>query len=203
MLRIKLKPKSPEYADGTTSDDQCVCDIYGCNEAGEYKAPKTRGLNDYFMFCLDHIREYNKGWNFFEGMAAHEVREHMLRSMYGDRPTWRNDLGPDIEEVLQRRIWQTYNNSEADPFQKRAQQGGSFNAFHHDTPEFKAMAVMGVEPPLNLEVLKKRYKELARKYHPDHNKGSSESEELLKDVNIAYTILKDAFEKYEKLEKDG
>ena len=45
-----------------------MCDNTNCKDKGEYKAPKSRILlNDYFYFCLNHIKEYNKSWNFYKG----------------------------------------------------------------------------------------------------------------------------------------
>ena len=44
------------------------CDSYKCNEKGEYRAPKSRiRLNEYFFFCLNHVKEYNKSWDFYKG----------------------------------------------------------------------------------------------------------------------------------------
>ena len=65
----------------------------------------------------------------------------------------------------------------------------------------EALAIFGLEPPLTLEDIKIRYKELAKKYHPDLNKGCARSEELLKQVNMSYTVLKLAFQKFDQLEK--
>jgi hypothetical protein len=204
MPRIELKPNSPEYDDGVQASQKMrKCDISHCACDGEFRAPKSRGLNDYYNFCLDHVREYNKSWNFFKGMASREVEEHMLRSLYGDRPTWRNDHGPELHEKVFRKAWQAYNYTDSDPDFQPNGNGGVFHAYHHDSPEYKAMALMGLEPPLSLELIKKRYKELAKKHHPDHNPDCDKSEDLLKEVNIAYTVLKTAFEKYEKLNKDG
>ena len=58
---------------------------------------------------------------------------------------------------------------------------------------------MGLEPPVTLPVIKKKYKELAKKYHPDLNQNDRKAEELLKQINMAYTILKLAYEKFEDL----
>jgi hypothetical protein len=206
MPRIKLKPNSPDYADEKQkSADVQLCEFPGCHSAGEHKAPKHRGLNEYYYFCMEHVRDYNKAWDFFDGMNAREVEEHMLKSLYGDRPTWRYDtggLGP--EEFLYEQAWQEYNFTEEKPASGFSE-GDGFGArttWHHDTPEYKAMATLGLEPPLDLTILKKRYKELAKKYHPDHNRECDKSEDLLKEVNIAYTVLKAAFEKFEKIESD-
>lgn len=170
----------------------------GCNEHGLHKAPKHRGLNEYYYFCLEHVREYNKAWDFFDGMASHEVEDHINNSIYGHRPTWRFDMNQSAEDVLKQRVWETYSFAE----------GASTSGFHgqtegphinHNTAEYEAMAVMGLEPPLSFDVIRTRYKELAKKHHPDLNKGSAKSEELLKRINMAYTILKLAYEQYEKL----
>lgn len=202
MPSIELKPNSPEYDDGMQEKNVRKCDIDHCHEEGAYKAPKSRGLDAYFYFCLDHVREYNKGWNFFAGMAAREVEEHMLRSIYGDRPTWRNDHGPHINEQVYRKAWQAYHYSEGEPPQgDSAYTSAGGMAYHHDSPEYKAMALFELQPPLSMEIIKKRYKELVKKHHPDHNPDCEMSEELLKDVNIAYTVLKTAYEKYERFEK--
>ena len=58
------------------------------------------------------------------------------------------------------------------------------------SPEGRAFAVMGLEPPLTLEQLKRRYKELVKKHHPDANGGDRGAEERLKSINEAYTTLR-------------
>ena len=49
---------------------------------------------------------------------------------------------------------------------------------------------MALEPPLTLEQLKRRYKELVKKHHPDANGGDRDAEERLKSINDAYTTLR-------------
>ena len=62
------------------------------------------------------------------------------------------------------------------------------------------MALMGLEPPLDEEEIKRRYKELVKKHHPDRNKGCADSEDLLKEINMAYTVLKESFQRYKDIE---
>ena len=193
MPRISLKPNSAEYQDGKAAADVQCCDMPGCAAQGDYKAPKHRGLNEYYRFCLDHVREYNSAWNFFEGMSGREIEEHMLRSLYGDRPTWRYDMEGMAEDNLRRKAWQTYNFTEEQP---KHQNGPHPQG---NTPEFEALALMELAPPVTLEEIKIQYKKLAKKYHPDNNQGCKKSEELLKSINMAYTILKVAYQKYENL----
>ena len=51
--------------------------------------------------------------------------------------------------------------------------------------------VLGVKKDASQDDLKKAFRHLARKYHPDLNKGSKESEEKFKEVNEAYQVLSD------------
>lgn len=192
MPKIFLKPRSAEFEDRKTAPRTRGCDMPGCAETGDHKAPKNRALSDYYHFCLDHVREYNAAWDFFQGMSGKEVEDHMINSIYGDRPTRRFDI-PGMAEALKRKAWQTYNFTDEEPQRRYTSQE------NRNTPEFEAMALMGIEPPVTLEAIKARYKELAKKYHPDLNGGCSKSEELLKQVNMAYTILKIAYENFDKL----
>lgn len=200
MPRIKLKPNSAEYADGSTKGDSSLCEMHGCAEKGDFKAPKHRGLNEYYHFCLEHVQEYNKAWNFFSGMSDDEVQDHVIKSMYGFRPTWKYGVNGDKEDLLREKAWEfQYGSDETDPKRAEQQRRRFQDRYESHTPEFQALALMGLEPPVNLDTIKTRYKELAKKYHPDLNKGCAKSEELLKQINMSYTILKVAYEKFDDL----
>jgi hypothetical protein len=197
MPRIFLKPNSAEYADKSTARRIQMCDMPGCRDHAEFRAPKDRSLQDYYHFCMDHVREYNKAWNFFQGMSAGEVEEHLHKSLYGDRPTWKYGVNGNAEEALYTRAWQTFNYTEKEPPKQ--------NRYHQSpapaslTPEHEALGIMGLAPPVTLEEIKTRYKSLAKKHHPDLNGGCKDAQELLKQINMAYTILKLAYEKFEEL----
>ena len=197
MPKIFLKPNSPEFHDGKPQSRTALCDMPGCQEQGDFRAPKDRSLSDHYWFCQEHVREYNKAWNFFEGMADSEVQDHMTNSLYGDRPTWKYGVNGTAQEELYRKAWQTYNGDDEPP---KHHQGAHQNGpIAQQTPEYEALAIMGLAPPVTLEEIKTRYKDLAKKHHPDLNKGCAKSEELLKQINMAYTILKLAYEKFDEL----
>lgn len=51
--------------------------------------------------------------------------------------------------------------------------------------------VLGVQKSSTQDEIKKAYRSLAFKYHPDRNQGSKEAEEKLKEINAAYSVLGD------------
>ena len=52
-------------------------------------------------------------------------------------------------------------------------------------------AVLGVSKDVSAADLKKEYRKLARKYHPDANPGDAEAEERFKAISEAYSVLSD------------
>ncbi|MDP2365741.1 MAG: DnaJ C-terminal domain-containing protein, partial [Ignavibacteria bacterium] len=51
--------------------------------------------------------------------------------------------------------------------------------------------ILGVEKTANADEIKKTYRKLAKKYHPDNNPGDKESENKFKEVSEAYEVLSD------------
>jgi len=51
--------------------------------------------------------------------------------------------------------------------------------------------ILGVSKSASPEEIKKAYRKLALKYHPDHNKGNTSAEAAFKDLNEAYAVLRD------------
>ena len=195
MPKIQLKPKSPEYAHAEKKARTRACDMPGCRESGEHRAPRDRSLSENYWFCFDHVKDYNAAWNFFSGMNDKEVEEQILNSLYGDRPTWRYDVDGAAAETLRRAAWQTYNYTDKEPPKEDKRK----TAIPTMTPEGEALAIMELEAPITLAEIKTRYKTLAKKYHPDLNPGDTKAEDRLKTINMAYTILKLSYAKFEKL----
>jgi len=166
-----------------------ACDHPGCAEAGEYRAPRSRDrLGDYYWFCLEHVREYNKSWNYYAGMSDAEVEADLRRSTTWERPTWRFGAanGAGRGQAF-RNVRDPFGVFEEDDDEER--RAGTARP-PSQSPEGKAFAVMGLDPPLTLDQLKRRYKELVKKHHPDANGGDRGAEERLKSINEAYTTLR-------------
>ncbi len=164
-----------------------VCDTPGCEEPGLYRAPKSRtALTDYYWFCLEHVKAYNKSWNYYADLTEAEIEELNRADTIWRRPTW--PLGSrDGRRMGSYRIGDRLGLFEggARPGDSRAE-----GVPRRGTPEEKAMAVLDLEPPITLEQLKARYKVLVKRLHPDANGGDEAAEERLKVINEAYTTLK-------------
>jgi curved DNA-binding protein CbpA len=175
------------------------CDHPDCSEPGEFRAPKSRDqLNDYHWFCLDHVREYNKAWNYYAGMSEDQVEAETRRDMYWQRPTWPLGQRAGGYRRYARSTTSIHDGfgffTEEDEARERHRRDGHARAagFHPSSAEARAMDVMDLEGPLTLTGLKARYKELAKLHHPDANGGDKLAEERLKEINEAYSTLKKA-----------
>jgi hypothetical protein len=159
------------------------CDHPGCTGDGEYRAPRGRDrLNEYFWFCLDHVRAYNAAWDFYKGMTPEQIEDEIRRSTTWQRPTW-----PMGSKTASRK----FNFGMNDPF-------GLFEDEVEDakraktrplSPEEEAMRVMELDGPLTLAILKARYKQLVKRHHPDANGGDKAAEEKFKQIAQAYSTL--------------
>lgn len=186
---------------------QKSCDVPGCEGLGEHRAPKSRdALQSYFWFCLDHVRDYNAKWDFFKGMSSGEIENHMYRATVWDRPTWRTSKTGGFEEAPRRKIYEHFS---GEGVSGRFSMGGeaeddeqahiNISALPH--PTIEALATMNLAPPIEWEDVKARYKILAKKHHPDTNKGNKTAEEQFKKISLAYAILKLSYETYKDLEQ--
>src|SRR5262245_17369951 len=83
---IRVKPDQ----DRRRQVERPTCGWPGCVNAATHRAPKGRGReNEYWQFCLDHVREYNHSYNFFKGMSEDAVARYQKDAITGHRPTWK------------------------------------------------------------------------------------------------------------------
>ena len=185
---------------GRYETDERACEAPGCAEAGEFRAPGNRGASfdgpgDWRWFCLDHVREFNAGYDFFEGMNAEEIfaAQSPLAGWRTETRAFRADAGvdgmprwADFDDPLDA-IGSRAADIKARARGRQAQQYGRF------TPrEREALNVMGLGPKTERTELRRRYSELVRKYHPDRNGGDRSHEGRLQMVVEAYQVLKQA-----------
>jgi hypothetical protein len=186
----------PHKFHGRYEAEQRDCDSPGCGERGEFRAPGSRGADfdgpgDWRSFCLDHVREFNAGYDWFEGMTPDEIlaaqspvagwaREtRAFRADAGGVPRWA-DFDDPLDAIGAR----------AADIRRRA---AGRQAFARFTPgERDALGVMGLGPQTDRNELRKRYSTLVRRYHPDRNGGDRSHEAVLQRVVEAYQLLRKA-----------
>lgn len=167
------------------------CDRAGCEAPGEFRAPRSPNkLNDYLWFCLPHVREYNASWDYYKGMSAQEIEDNLRHDSGWHRPTWPlGRLGASRRlspEFLRDPLGMLH---EA-PVRARRKEAPAEKA-SAPPPELRAaLDVLGLDWPVDGRAIRSRYKELAKRFHPDVNNGDRSAEDKLKDVNRAYSLLR-------------
>ena len=183
----KFKPAAPFGASGLRE-----CDHPHCHSVAEHRAPKSRDrLEDYFWFCLEHVREYNKSWNFCDGMDENQIESEIREDTVWRRPTW--PMGSAENEKRWRFVREgdyadSFGSFSGD-FDAKSETYSS-NRQRPDSPEARAFRILGLDPTASLSELKTKYKELVKTHHPDRNGGDKVAEERLKDINDAYSTLR-------------
>jgi hypothetical protein len=174
--------------------DARPCDEDGCCQAGEFRAPRRgAGIEDepagrWRWLCLDHVRAFNSGYNFFDQMSPDEVNaataptygwERSTRPFATNAGVRFEDLGVvDPHDVLGGRFGRGF--AESGAAKRRGFTG----------PERQALRTLALAEDATLNDIRKRYVELVRRYHPDHNGGDRGQERKLQSVIDAYTQLK-------------
>ena len=204
VKRVKLKDKSPEFLEEEKPQiktDTHTCSHKNCNEEAPFKAPKNSALNEYQYFCDEHIKVYNKSWNYFSDMTEEEIENYINNSTIWDRPTRKFSDQEDMEEYLRAKVKDEFFTDRRSKYNKQNDQRRREAFFKQSgTEEAKAMEIMGLLPPVTLPDIKAKYKKLVKINHPDLHGGCKKAEEKLKDINMAYTVLKIAYESFSKLD---
>ena len=181
------------YAPDPEAPGRC-CDIPGCPNDGQYRAPKSRdSLREYFWFCLDHVRAYNASWDFYKGMSPTQIEAHMRNDTGWQRPTWplgRLGGGGHFDENHLRDPLDILGAANMGP---HAHRGRTADAERVPGEIRQQLDVLGLHWPVSFHEVRARYKELAKRHHPDANGGDRAAEERLKTINIAYAAVRSHF----------
>ncbi len=170
------------------ADEPC-CAWPGCAASGRYRAPQSpRELRRFIWFCLEHIREYNKGWNFFAGMNEDQIEAHRRADTTWHRPSWRFGAAGIDETSRFRDPFGFFASGEARQRCDDSDRSGR-SACQGLGKGGRMMAVLDLEAGFTLDELKRRYKTLVKRHHPDLHGGDRAAEERLKQINEAYTYL--------------
>ena len=174
---------------GRVEGARARCAVPGCDSPGEFKAPlqpaNFDGPGAWRFLCLDHVREHNAKYNFFEGMSPDEITEAQSPIAGWDRatrafahagsdpaPSW-SDFADPLEAISGR-------------FRRKHNEGTSRFSRH----EQRALSILGLGEDADLKAVRSSYSKLVRRFHPDRNGGDRSHEGRLGEVIEAYQTLR-------------
>lgn len=183
-------PTKQSRMHGRVEGARARCAAPGCTAPGEFKAPLQPadfdGPGIWRFLCLDHVREHNARYNFFEGMSPDEIQDAQGPLAGWDRPSRKfasNGADPPPR-------WADFD----DPLEAIAgrfshvREKGSHSRFSKQ--ERRALSVLGLAEDADRHALRHRYSSLVRRYHPDKNGGDRSHEKRLSEVIESYQLLR-------------
>jgi len=174
---MKKAVKSRKYFAPQTDNTECGCDFPGCEKPGEYRAPKDRGLKEYYWFCLEHVQAYNARWNYYANEFAEDEENPKKKAKMHFRSKVDYQFGYRMQ----------------DDFEFFGSYGGNFSSrkeVYFNTKEKEFLEIMEMDgKDVSLATLKKQYKKLAKKHHPDMHRNDKKAEEKFKQLTAAYKAL--------------
>jgi hypothetical protein len=179
---------------GRSERAEGLCAWPGCDCAGEFRAPSGRGSSfdgpgEWRWLCLDHVREFNAAYNYFEGMSSEEIQAaqtpyggwdretRAFASAGADRPPRWADFTDPLDAIGAR-------------FRRSAGEAPRRDGRELSREDRNSLKVLGLPVDADRRALRLRYAELVRRYHPDRNGGDRGHEKALQAVIDAYTQLK-------------
>jgi hypothetical protein len=176
---------------------QRPCEVKGCDGDGLHRAPVSPDqLRIYHWFCLDHVRAYNKAWNYCAGKNDKEMETLIREDIVGWRPTWPlGELGGGLARMQFDRLRDEFGLFDDDKKAERAAREkarrGNGKSRKMQSAVDAALDILDLSPPVTPESAKAQYITLVKQHHPDANGGDKAAEERLKLINQAYETLKE------------
>ena len=163
-----------------------ICEWDSCENTGKFKAPVEKDNSKKFRWlCEEHIKLFNKNWNYFEGMGQNEIENFLKSDLTWHRPTQKFGSADNFFNIL----WNNALNDKFNFFQQN-KNNSSFNNRELSGKDKDAFVIMGLEFNAEWLAIQKKFKTLVKKYHPDKNSGNKQFEDKLKKITLAYSHLK-------------
>ncbi|HEX8527213.1 J domain-containing protein [Allosphingosinicella sp.] len=160
-------PRWRGYGSGRSTRQVRLCDRFGCEEPGDRPAPKSPNSPERWYFCERHAGEYNRNWNYFEGLTAEDAA---------------------AREAEERRGSDGYR-------QARHYGWGGPGDGSRSSDEMRALDILDVDNDAGFEEIKTAYRRLAKANHPDVAPGDAEAAARFQAAQAAYEVLRKAEER--------
>lgn len=165
-------PRWRGYGSGRGAKAVRLCDREGCEEPGDRPAPKSPNSRERWFFCERHAAEYNRSWNYFEGLSAEDAAAREAEEQRG-----------------------------ADGFRQAKHYGwGGPGDGSRSPEEMRALGVLELEPDAVFDEVRAAYRRRAKANHPDVRPGDAEAAARFQAVQAAYEVLRKAEERRLALE---
>ncbi len=178
------------------------CEHEGCREAGKYRAPKhPDNLEEFYWFCINHVRQYNLKWNFFENHSEEELEKQFAADRVWDRPTKPFGKKGDVNgqgAAAEAKAWARLGiddpmevlgeNATQNPGSGR----GQTTARRLPPTERRALSILDAKDDWTKTEIRKQYKSLVKDLHPDMNGGNRDDEDRLQEVVWAWDQIKES-----------
>tara|TARA_B100000941_G_scaffold78945_1_gene54041 strand:- start:237 stop:749 length:513 start_codon:yes stop_codon:yes gene_type:complete len=162
-----------------------ICEWSKCKKIGVYKAPVEKDNSKKFkLLCLEHIKAFNKSWNYFSDMNDREIEDFIKSDLTWHKPT--KSFGSS--ENFFRILWVNALDDKSSIFKNSVFK--NFNRSKLSDKDKEALKILGLKNDTNWSDIQKRFKMLVKKYHPDKNQGSKKYEDILKKITLAYSQLR-------------
>ena len=166
-------PRWRPYGSAREAEPVRRCDRYDCDEPGDRPAPKTPNSRERWYFCERHAAEYNRNWNYFEGLSAEDAAAR--------------------ESAEQR---------DAGAFAQANHYGwGGPGDGSRSRDEMRALDVLELESDADFNSVKAAYRRLAKANHPDARPGDKEAAARFQMIQAAYDVLRRGEERRAGLSK--
>jgi hypothetical protein len=162
-----------------------ICDWDNCSQIGSYKAPvEKNNSKKYRLLCLEHIKIFNKKWNYFSDMNDQEIEYFIKSDITWHKPTKSFASSENFFNIL-------WNNALEDKL--NIFKFSSFKEYKKtqlNSKDRDALDIMELKHDAKWNEIQKQFKTLVKKFHPDKNHGSKKFEDKLKKITLAYSQLK-------------
>ena len=162
-----------------------ICDWDNCNELGTYKAPIEKdNSRKYRLLCLEHVKIFNKKWNYFSNMNDQEVEYFIKSDLTWHKSTKSFGSSENFFNIL----WNNALENKLNIFKSSSFK--EFKKTNLSSTDRDALDIMDLKYDTKWAEIQKTFKTLVKKYHPDKNLGSKKFEDKLKTITLAYSQLK-------------
>jgi|TARA_B110000259_G_scaffold128387_1_gene145013 hypothetical protein len=161
-----------------------ICDWENCDQTGSYRAPVEKdNSKKYRLLCLEHIKVFNKKWNYFSNMSDQEVEFFIKSDLTWHKATKSFGSSDNFFNIL-------WNNALEDKLNIfKSENFKEYKKTQLNNKDRDALDVMELKYDVKWEQIQKQFKTLVKKYHPDKNQGSKKFEDKLIKITLAYSQL--------------